>query len=201
MDQAKTGRFIAARRKELGLTQRQLAERLSISDKTVSKWECGGGLPEVGLMLPLCEAPGVSVNELLAGRRVEEEEYKEQAEANMMDLVRQNQENKKRMVLSVICGSVTVVAVCALAVIASFLPLPAAARLAVLALALVTAAAGIGGAAVLDAGAGWYQCPGCGALFVPTMAEYVKGYHTLTRRKLTCPECGRRAMCRHRVAR
>ena len=181
MDQAKTGRFIAARRKELGLTQRQLAERLSISDKTVSKWECGGGLPEVGLMLPLCEALGVSVNELLAGRRVEEEEYKEQAEANMMDLVRQNQENKKRMVLSVICGSVTVVAVCALA--------------------LVTATAGIGGAAVLDAGAGWYQCPDCGALFVPTMAEYVKGYHTLTRRKLTCPECGRRAMCRRRVAR
>ena len=110
-------------------------------------------------------------------------------------------EGNLRMVLSVICGSVTVVAVCALTIIASFLPLPAAARLAVLALALVTAAAGIGGAAVLDAGAGWYQCPGCGALFVPTMAEYVKGYHTLTRRKLTCPECGRRGMCRRRVVR
>lgn len=67
MDQAKTGRFIAARRKELGLTQRQLAERLSISDKTVSKWECGGGLPEVGLMLPLCGALGVTVNELPPG--------------------------------------------------------------------------------------------------------------------------------------
>ena len=62
-------------------------------------------------MLPLCGELGVSVNELLAGRRVEETEYKEQAEANMMDLVRQNQENKKRMALSVICGSVTVVAV------------------------------------------------------------------------------------------
>ena len=128
MDQAKTGRFIAARRKELGLTQRQLAEKLSISDKTVSKWECGGGLPEVGLMLPLCGELGVSVNELLAGRRVEETEYKEQAEANMMDLVRQNQENKKRMALSVICGSVTVVAVVALVIIASYLPLPVAAR-------------------------------------------------------------------------
>ena len=128
MDQAKTGQFIAARRRELGLTQRQLAEKLSISDKTVSKWECGGGLPEVGLMLPLCGELGISVNELLAGRRVEEREYKEQAEANMMDLVRQNQENKKRMALSVICGSVTVVAVVALVIIASFLPLPVAAR-------------------------------------------------------------------------
>ena len=201
MDQAKTGRFIAARRKELGLTQRQLAEALSISDKTVSKWECGGGLPEVSLMLPLCGALGISVNELLAGRRVEDTEYKEQAEANMMDLVRQNQENKKRMVLSIICGSVTVVAVVALTIIASYLPLPVAARGAVLALALITAVAGIGGAAVLDVDAGWYQCPACGALFVPTMAEYVKGYHTLTRRKLTCPECGRRGMCRRRVVR
>ena len=77
--------------------------------------------------------------------------------------------------------------------------LPVAARGAVLALALVTAVAGIGGAAVLDAGAGWFRCPACGALFVPTMAEYVKGYHTFTRRKLTCPECGKRGMCRHRV--
>ena len=150
-------------------------------------------------MLPLCGELGVSVNELLAGRRVEETEYKEQAEANMMDLVRQNQENKKRMALLVICGSVTVVAVVALVIIASYLPLPVAARLAVLALALVTAVAGIGGAAVLDAGAGWFQCSACGALFVPTMAEYVKGYHTFTRRKLTCPECGKRGMCRHRV--
>lgn len=201
MDQAKTGRFIADQRKALGLTQRQLAQQLSISDKTVSKWERGGGLPEVGLMLPLCGELGISVNELLAGRRVEEKEYKEQAEANMMDLVRQNQENKKRMALSVICGSVTVVAVCALTIIASYLPLPAAARVAVLALALVTAVAGIGGAAVLDAGAGWFQCPECGELFVPTMAEYVKGYHTFTRRKLTCPKCGKRSMCRHRVVR
>ena len=152
-------------------------------------------------MLPLCGALAISVNELLAGRRVEDTEYKEQAEANMMDLVRQNQENKKRMVLSIICGSVTVVAVVALTIIASHLPLPVAARGAVLALALITAVAGIGGAAVLDVDAGWYQCPACGALFVPTMAEYVKGYHTFTRRKLTCPECGRRGMCRHRVVR
>ena len=121
MDQAQTGRFIAARRKELGLTQRQLAEKLSVSDKTISKWECGGGLPEVGLMLPLCGELGVTVNELLAGRRVEETEYREQAEANMVDLVRQDQENKKRMALSVVCGSVTVVAVCALVVIAGFI--------------------------------------------------------------------------------
>ena len=67
MDQAKIGRFIAARRKAQGLTQRQLADALSISDKTVSKWECGKGLPEVSLMLPLCGALQITVNDLLTG--------------------------------------------------------------------------------------------------------------------------------------
>ena len=60
---------------------------------------------------------------------------------------------------------------------------------------------GIGAAAVLDVKAGYYECPSCHAVFVPTMAQYVKGLHTLTRRRLTCPSCGKTAMCRHRVVR
>lgn len=54
MDQIKIGKFIADMRKEMNMTQKQLADALSISDKTISKWECGKGLPEVSLMLPLC---------------------------------------------------------------------------------------------------------------------------------------------------
>ena len=67
MDQMRIGKFIAESRKALGLTQRQLAYTLDISDKTVSKWECGKGLPEVSLMLPLCRTLGISVNEMLSG--------------------------------------------------------------------------------------------------------------------------------------
>ena len=69
MNQIQIGKFIAATRKENGLTQRQLAQRLSISDKTVSKWECGKGLPEVSLLLPLCGQLHITVNDLLSGRR------------------------------------------------------------------------------------------------------------------------------------
>ncbi|MGN1099508.1 MAG: helix-turn-helix domain-containing protein, partial [Christensenellales bacterium] len=76
MDQQKTGRFIATCRKKNGLTQRQLADKVGVSDKAVSKWECGNGLPEVSLMLPLCEILGVSVNELLSGEKIEASEYK-----------------------------------------------------------------------------------------------------------------------------
>ncbi len=80
MDQIKIGRFLAACRKEKDLTQRQLAELLHVSDKTVSKWETGKGLPEAQLMLPLCEALGISVNELLSGERLTETEYQRKAE-------------------------------------------------------------------------------------------------------------------------
>ncbi len=87
MDQIKSGRFLAACRKEKDLTQRQLAELLHVSDKTVSKWETGKGLPEAQLMLPLCEALGISVNELLSGERLTETEYQRKAEENMVNLV------------------------------------------------------------------------------------------------------------------
>ena len=71
MDQIKIGKFIASMRKARSMTQRQLADELGISDKTVSKWECGNGMPEVALMLPLCDALHINVNELLSGERLD----------------------------------------------------------------------------------------------------------------------------------
>lgn len=201
MNQIKTGKFIAETRKAQGLTQKQLADILEISDKTVSKWECGKGLPEVSLMLPLCSALNITVNDLLSGERVSKIEYINKAEENMMNLIKENEENKKRMALAIICGIITVIAVCSLTVIASYIEMPTIARIALILFAAATAIAGIGAAAMLEIKAGYYECPHCKALFVPTMNEYVKGYHTLTKRKLTCHECGKSGMCRHRVVR
>lgn len=86
MDQARIGQFIKAVRKERGLSQRDLAEKLNISDRTVSKWETGRGLPEVSLMLPLCRELQISVNELLSGERLDEAKYAQRAEENMLRL-------------------------------------------------------------------------------------------------------------------
>lgn len=80
MDQVRIGRFIAEMRKTQNFTQRQLADLLSVSDKTISKWECGKGLPEVSLMLPLCDALHITVNDLLSGERLSDTEYQERAE-------------------------------------------------------------------------------------------------------------------------
>ncbi len=199
MDQSKIGKFIAEARRAQALTQRQLAEQLAISDKTISKWECGKGLPEVSLMLPLCEILQITVNDLLSGEKVAESDYQKKAEENMMDLIRENAENRERMTLSIICGFITVIAVCALVMLASYLELPVVVRILLVVFAVLTAVVGIGAAARLEVKAGYYECPHCGTLFVPTMTDYVKGYHTFTRRRLTCPACGKTGMCRHRI--
>lgn len=199
MNQIKIGKFIANTRKEKNMTQQQLADALSISNKTVSKWECGKGLPEVSLMLPLCEVLEITVNDLLTGTRVSETDYQKKAEKNMMDLMKENEENKKKLALSIVCGVITIVAVCSLVIIASYVEMPAIARIGLLAIAVATAIVGIGAAAVLDVETGYFECPHCHAYFVPTMKEYIKGYHTITKRRLTCPECGKTAMCKHHI--
>ena len=86
MDQIKIGQLIADCRKEKNMTQRQLADQLKISDKTVSKWECGKGLPDASSMLPLCEALNINVNELLSGERLADVDHQEKAEETMMEL-------------------------------------------------------------------------------------------------------------------
>ena len=201
MDQIKTGTFIASLRKEKGLTQMKLADQLGISDKTVSKWERGAGLPDVSLMLPLCEVLEISVNELLTGEKMTDADYKKKAEVTIMDLVQENRENKKRLFQSIVCVVITIIAVCALIIIAAYIKMPVAVRIALIVFAVITAAAGIGAAVTLDVNAGYFKCPDCGHLFVPEMKAYVKGYHTLTKRKLTCPECGKTGMCKHIIVR
>ena len=82
MDQKKIGLFIKECRREVNITQQELADKLGVSFKTVSKWECGNGLPDVSLMLPLCNELKISVNELLSSKRLPNEEYKNKAEEN-----------------------------------------------------------------------------------------------------------------------
>ena len=201
MDQSKTGRFIAEMRRTRNLTQRQLAERLAISDKTVSKWECGKGLPEVSLMLPLCEILQITVNDLLSGERVADGDYQKKAEENMMDLIRENAENRERMTLSIRLRGLR--RHCGLrAGFYRFLSGTAGGgACSAAALCPVHGRFGHRGRRTAGSQGRYYECPHCGALFVPTMADYVKGLHTLTRRRLTCPACGKTSMCRHRVTR
>ncbi len=96
MNQEKIGRFISELRKERGMTQQQLADTIGVSNKTISKWECGKGMPELSSITPLCETLKINVNELLSGERLPEEGYSRKAEENMMNLIQETEISKKK---------------------------------------------------------------------------------------------------------
>lgn len=109
LDLIKTGSFIAEMRKEKGLTQKQLADQVGVSDKAVSRWETGKGLPDTSIMPELCKALDINVNELLSGERLNAEAYSGKAEEIMVSLVKDVQENKndkKSVVLGLALGFV-----------------------------------------------------------------------------------------------
>ncbi|MBR1931922.1 MAG: helix-turn-helix domain-containing protein [Lachnospiraceae bacterium] len=95
LNQMKTGEFIAKERKEKGMTQKDLADALGISDKTISKWETGRGMPDLSLMGSLCDTLEISVNELLAGERLSGEGFARKAEENIMELMKGTQERTR----------------------------------------------------------------------------------------------------------
>ena len=117
MNQVKIGKFIAEMRKEQNLTQKQLADKLGISDRTISKWECGKGMPDVGLMIPLCEEIKINVNELLSGERLSENHYSKRAEENMMRLIEENGNKKKREMMYALTYGLAIVMVAVLLVV------------------------------------------------------------------------------------
>lgn len=95
MDLIKIGKYIAAKRKALGLTQKQLAEKLNMSDKSVSKWERGICLPDVTVYLELCEILGISINEFLAGEDIPKETIEQKAEENIIQITKDNKNKQK----------------------------------------------------------------------------------------------------------
>ena len=189
MDQIKIGKFIAEERKAKKYTQRELADRLGISDKTISKWERGNGFPEVSLLLPLCNELEVTVNELLSGERLQEMDYKKKAEENMVNLVKEAQESKKKIIMSAMVAALVIIAAMPLFMIAGLLQMQVWTRILLLGIGFVVMAMGIAIACVLDREAGAFECPECKERFVPDMKSYVMGPHTITKRKLTCPKC------------
>ena len=196
MDQIKIGKFIADERKRKGYTQKQLSEKLEISDKTISKWERGNGFPEVSLLLPLCNELEITVNELLSGERVSEEDYLKKAEENMVNLVKEAQESKKKIIISAMVGVLVIVAAVPLFVVAGMFEMQVWTRVLLMGIGFVIMVIGIAIACVLDREAGAFECPECKERFVPDMKSYVMGPHTITKRKLVCPYCGAHKYCK-----
>ena len=115
MDLVKIGKYIASKRKSLGMTQKQLAEKLGMSDKSVSKWERGVCLPDVSVYKELCSILGISLNEFLAGEDIAQENMIQKSETNIIEVIRDN--INKQKCLKVMKCILLVIAICAVSII------------------------------------------------------------------------------------
>lgn len=197
MDQIQIGRFIAACRKEKGMTQAQLAERMNVSDRAVSKWETGKNLPDSSIMLELCAELGITVNDLLNGRRIAMENYKEIAEKTMLEM-RRAKERSDRMLLhmeTLLC-CISLLLLLGLCLAARYVQMPTWMRALLIAAAFVQfIPCGIV-ALRIEQTAGYYQCGKCGEIWVPKYSQVFFAPHLGRSRLMTCPKCGKN--CYHK---
>jgi len=199
MDMQQIGSFLAQLRKEKNLTQEELGEKIGVTNKTVSRWENGNYLPPVEMLQMLSALYGVSINELLSGERLNDKNYRENAEEYIVaDLIKKRKEAKKRLIISVIISTLTILSGLAVILLGSMLFTPDWLKICCIVFALITVVLGIGVCCVLTIDAGVYVCPVCGEKFVPTMKDFIFGVHTFTKRKLKCPQCGKKSYCKKR---
>ena len=198
MDQVKIGKFISNERKAKGYTQKQLSELLGISDKTISKWECGNGFPEASLLLPLCNELKITVNELLTGERISQQNYKKKAEENMVNMIREKEENKQKILLTTIIGVISTITFVTLLLVVCFytdvIALPI--KIVLMMIALSVFGVGLYVAMWGDRKIGYFKCRNCNELFTPTFMQYTMGMHIASTRYLKYPHCKTRTWCR-----
>ena len=196
MDQVKIGKFIRELRLSMGMKQRDLADQLGVTDKTVSKWECGNGLPEVALMLPLCAILGITVNELLSGERLEDENYRDRAEENIVNIMKEYQGARKKHALSNVVAVLGVFSGFAHIFTAAFVDMDTWIRILLISFGFVVMFGCVFVACALDSDAGSFVCPICGTHIIPTAKQYINAPHVGSKRYLFCPDCGKRRWCK-----
>lgn len=197
MDQIKIGKFIAECRKNNNLTQMQLAEKLNITDRAISKWENGKGLPDSSIMLDLCEELKISVNELLSGEMISMENKNEKQEQLLLDMAKEAEEKNKIIWTSmwVIMG-VSMTALFAGILISAFLIPEGILQLITILGICILFLVPCFYALKLEVSVGAYKCKNCAHEIVPTYSEALWAMHRGTTRYLKCPKCNKRTWCK-----
>ena len=192
MNQVKIGRFIAERRKQENLTQAQLAEKLNITDRAVSKWETGRAMPDSSIMLELCRVLKITVNDLLSGEVVEMENYNKEMESKLIEMVKEKEEADKRLLgLEMFIGITSTVVLFALIMVAAFVEMDVWVRVCLIALGFVLFIVGCFCALRIEQVAGYYECRHCNHRYVPTFKSVNLAMHMGRTRYMKCPECGK----------
>ena len=194
MDLIKIGKFIATNRKSHNMTQEELAEKLYITDRAVSKWERGLCLPDASIMPPLCEILGINVNELLSGEMINNKDYNKKAEENLLEMAKKEEEqNKKMMMYEYVIGFLSSITFLILVFVASYAVDKNIIRIILFILAFVILIIGVSFALKIETETGYYECQKCHHKYVPKYSKVYFAMHLGTTRYLKCPKCNQRS--------
>jgi transcriptional regulator with XRE-family HTH domain len=195
MDQIKIGKFIAECRKKNNLTQAQLAEKLFISDRAVSKWENGKSMPDSSIMLSLCKELKITVNDLLNGEVVSMDKYNEQMENKLLEMVKEKEKTDKQLLnLEVVIGILSLLVLFIPIIIGALLPIEKDwIRLVIVFSGMIPCLIGFFFALKIEQVAGYYECKECGHRYVPTYKAVNSAMHMGRTRYLKCPNCNKKS--------
>lgn len=197
MNQIMIGKFIAERRKNVNLTQMQLAEKLGITDKAISKWERGVSMPDTSIMLELCDILCISVNELLRGEKFDMENDNQKNEQLLLEMAKELEKKNKTIWTSM--WAIMIVSMTALFAglfLAAFLiPEGVWQLVAIIGICIVFLVPCFY-ALKLEVSVGAYKCEKCGQEIIPTYNEALFAMHLGTTRYLKCPKCNKRTWCK-----
>ena len=197
MDQVKIGKFIAKRRKKENLTQMQLAEKLNITDRAVSKWETGKSLPDSSIMLELCDVLKITVNDLLCGEEISMENSNKTNEQLLLDMAKELEQRNKTIWTNMwVIMSICIICLLAGCTFAAFvIPEGIWQLITVIGIAIIFLIPCFY-ALKLEVSVGAYKCKNCGHEIVPTYREALMAMHMGTTRHLKCPKCNKRTWCK-----
>lgn len=197
MDSMKIGAFLSSQRKKKGLTQAALGERLGITDRAVSKWERGKGMPDVSLMLELCGLLGITVDELLSGEVINMENKNQKNEALLLEMAAEMEQKDKKILSAMWMIMIVSTLALLLSILAAAILIPegwqqTAVLLGMCVLFLIPNFYAL----KLEVTAGAYVCKECGCRVQPTYQEALWAIHSGTTRYLKCPKCQKRTWCK-----
>lgn len=192
MDQVKIGKFISKKRKEKNITQSELAEKLNITDRAVSKWENGNCMPDSGIIPELCKILNITINDLFSGEIVDMKDNEKKLEQNLLELKKQKEELDRRLLRTeVVMGVATIVIYLVLVAIASLAAMKDGIRI----LILVSSTFLVFIVCLLllriEQTAGYYECAKCHHKYVPRYSSILWAMHVNRTRYMKCPKCGK----------
>ncbi len=193
MDQIKIGKFISLKRKEKNITQSELAEKLNITDRAISKWENGVCLPDANNMPDLCKILDITINDLFSGEVVDMKDNEKKLEENLLKMTKiKEQRDKELLLMEIFIGIIVLIIMFACIFIASFASIQDWLKVILIIIGIIPFVIGTFYAIRIEQIAGYYECSNCHYKYVPSYKRVLFAMHINRTRKMKCPKCNKK---------